>query len=778
MMRIVGITTVLVAPWQSCLGFVRPEIKATFMPHVSWETRLHAFEKDELDLANQGLKALLSPTGKGAAPTSSTSPAAATAAIPSNNAAGEATKQAVVEAVSKTPVMEKIPDNPVVAAAAEASPPPAIVEKSLPPAIPDLPSSVAPVKAAAVQQSETVLKIIPQKTAAVAESSSSSTYNDIVEAFRQAHMEKLPKVVATPPSSSAKAPTLSEFLPVKLKESFLTAADSWKSIQENGGAANGQVNVPKIEMNTMGEGYKDMAQQKLKIIVDPDTFSSIKQYFQSSGPKVKYMTIDELIDLFKLDLSGVEQFKATYAASLTNAGQQIDHAASSVATSYGTLAASLEALQATLRNNPDDFSKVFDAMNLKETAGWYVGATVSLMVLVGSAVAPAFEIKKKGRKIILTDAATPGLAPEIEVTKPETAVIQIEAIQADVEEKEAAKLEVAEQIQFLKNATEEVYEQLAALQEEKSLRAYEVATMKSELRTVVNRLDFTMSEEQHLRKSLEQTQKKLDDETSFLRAELEQRAATEEELREELAETKDRLAAETKRLKAAQKKAKSTAALAEVEKLENEKAELEKEMLSLRSEVAGLQKQLQQSAGSEPTAELQGKPNGSSSKAKTSSDKILSEAAALPASTASYSDMSERFFVAISEPAEPKQTTSAVRGAKAASRSTTGETATIKRTKKKKVSKKKMAVKKKKSAEKAKPPVTAIETAKTAAAAPDKTKTTVAADWASLSVSALKRKTVKELTSYLESMGLPTTDSAGKILKKDLLVENLMSASA
>lgn len=44
-------------------------------------------------------------------------------------------------------------------------------------------------------------------------------------------------------------------------------------------------------------------------------------------------------------------------------------------------------------------------------------------------------------------------------------------------------------------------------------------------------------------------------------------------------------------------------------------------------------------------------------------------------------------------------------------------------------------------------------------------------DWSDLSEGALKRKTVKELSDYLESRGARTKGSDGKPLKKDELVE-------
>lgn len=48
-------------------------------------------------------------------------------------------------------------------------------------------------------------------------------------------------------------------------------------------------------------------------------------------------------------------------------------------------------------------------------------------------------------------------------------------------------------------------------------------------------------------------------------------------------------------------------------------------------------------------------------------------------------------------------------------------------------------------------------------------------DWSSLSLSTLKRKTVRDLKDYLEAKGATAIDAEGKPLKKDQLVEVVLS---
>jgi len=52
----------------------------------------------------------------------------------------------------------------------------------------------------------------------------------------------------------------------------------------------------------------------------------------------------------------------------------------------------------------------------------------------------------------------------------------------------------------------------------------------------------------------------------------------------------------------------------------------------------------------------------------------------------------------------------------------------------------------------------------------------VGEDWAILSDSALRRKTVAQLKSYLESKGFTTVGNDGKILKKALLLDAVRAA--
>eukprot|EP00522_Entomoneis_paludosa_P012290 CAMPEP_0172451770 /NCGR_PEP_ID=MMETSP1065-20121228/9664_1 /TAXON_ID=265537 /ORGANISM="Amphiprora paludosa, Strain CCMP125" /LENGTH=772 /DNA_ID=CAMNT_0013203741 /DNA_START=118 /DNA_END=2436 /DNA_ORIENTATION=+ len=612
--------------------------------------------------------------------------------------------------------------------------------------------AVAPVQQVVepIIQPQPVLEILPKPVSAPVVSTGdlgSASYKDAVEAFRQFHNEKLPTIVPTSPGGSGKAPSFLEFM----GDQTSSIAASLKNSYENFDAS--QLSTSSLDMQKLSS--KDIP--KITIMVDPEKYQALKNYLQEVKSATKFITVEELKDMLHLDqiqvptvqelehTLGIDNLKAISETSLNFASEGVDK----TLVSWGTFVDSVNAVKATLETTPDDLSKVYDAMNIRETGAWYIGATVGVMLLFGSTV------NYKVRKIVLTDAAMPETKAEKDGKGTEKKLTpQQEAKAQELTDKAAAKKLMDEQVQTLKDATMEVYEQLAALKEEKNTRAYDVATMKSELRTVMNKLDLTVSEEQNLRVSLEATQKKLKEETTFLRKELEQRAAAEEDLRDQLAKTKDKLADETKKVKKAKEDAKGevVAAEAEVKKLAEEKAEMEQSMMMLRKEVSELQQQL---TGEEPANVLKEPTKSSEPKRKSKTQKGTT----LPTTT-SYSEMSDSFFEAISEPVEAKK--SAVRGAK----EETASTATKPKSKKK--ASKKVSIKKaqKKSASAA--TVSTEETPET---------TVGASDLSSLSPSALKRKTVKELTEYLEAKGAPTTDAEGKKLKKDFLVQTILSSA-
>ncbi|CAB9501749.1 expressed unknown protein [Seminavis robusta] len=73
--------------------------------------------------------------------------------------------------------------------------------------------------------------------------------------------------------------------------------------------------------------------------------------------------------------------------------------------------------------------------------------------------------------------------------------------------------------------------------------------------------------------------------------------------------------------------------------------------------------------------------------------------------------------------------------------------------------------------------VVAKNQTKTTKVTSNKTKEATKLDWARLAPSTLKRKTVKELTGYLEKKGIQVKDENGKTFKKDTLVHLILNAS-
>lgn len=588
------------------------------------------------------------------------------------------------------------------------------------------------------QPATTVVEIIHQATSAPLASDATATGAtfDATENFRQHYLRMLPDVVPrTNTEDIGKARPLVDYL---LNAAGVASEGARELV------ANKYIKVNEYLKSMAPEGF---AQEKISISIDLETYRKISDYFKTLKQDKQFEPSGEMVNLLGAAL-GMDRIKDLSVITWNYAAQEVDK----TTTSFNKFLDSLDRLNSLLQARPSSISQIYDAIEIRENGGWYIGATVLALLAVGTAV----DNEPGKRQIILTEAAMPGSSKHYLETQSAKATAVQNAMQIagararEIEENDATRKAMEEQVNNLKDATLEVLEQLEALKVEKNTRAYEVATMKSELRTVMNKLDLTLNQERNLRMSLEETQKQLKEETTSLRAQLQERAAAEEELRDQLAETKDRLAEEINKVEQAKDDAKLNldSAKAEVLLLQKEKLEMEQKMQLMRNEVSELQKKLtaaktlsdpEKFNGSDlpsPNDILENEINGSNNSV---------EKASQPKNNASYGDTSERFFGAISQSVKPSAGSVVVPGVREKTNAAIPTSPIVDQT-----------------------------------AVPNKAdkkvlKNGAELDWSQMSPSTLKRKTVKELTAYLEAKGATTTDAKGKYLKKDVLVQSILS---
>lgn len=700
------------------------------------------------------LSSMLSEYAKSSASTSSpkvaTSSKAAAAASPKVAASSEpltqSTSSSVETTTAATPVVvESPPPTPVF-------PEPAAVITSTPPVVPEVVATPEPLPKVLPEKVEKVLANIPaspsMKPASTMTEYASTTpnYRQNAEALREQYLRSRPQIhESIVPQSSAATTSASTI------KSASTASDPAPTLPEFL-ADRLQVVASKTQQVTAANWQSTKASTSKSI-------HSMQDYWAAKGPEisqnVQQSVKESVAKMQHIDTQGLDAWKKqtiqapsvdgseTAARMQQYFSTEVPHAVASVGLSWNAFVASWGDLSTTVEEAATRGGKMTPeelavALNLKETGGWYLTAGGVFLLLVGAAMNDGGSGASMSSSSVATTATADMSA--MEATKAEEARQQ--------EEEQAAQLLVDEQMATLQEATAAVYKQLEEMKAEKSERAYEVATMKSELRSVMNKLDLTSSQEQSLRASLDETQKKFKTETDLLRAQLEERVAAEQELRAQLEETKCRLDAETKNVEKAKADAtkKVKAAKDEVTKLKGEKTEMEQEMETLREQVAALQKQLGGEGVVDLDVDVAAPPTAT--KKKGSKAKTSTKATSLP-NTESYNELSDAFSEAISEASDAAKTKKSS-GPRSPKRKAKSSTAAAKKTKKVSV-KKKSAPVKRNGVSKDEP------------------------DWSGLSAATLKRKTIKELTSYLELKGASTTDSDGNKLKKQDLVERVLS---
>eukprot|EP00522_Entomoneis_paludosa_P014811 CAMPEP_0172450816 /NCGR_PEP_ID=MMETSP1065-20121228/9039_1 /TAXON_ID=265537 /ORGANISM="Amphiprora paludosa, Strain CCMP125" /LENGTH=518 /DNA_ID=CAMNT_0013202653 /DNA_START=222 /DNA_END=1778 /DNA_ORIENTATION=- len=467
-------------------------------------------------------------------------------------------------------------------------------------------------------------------------------------------------------------------------------------------------------------------------------------YVNSQAPKYAELIKNGKLDqeISKIDMTGVdtlkknimslnpEKFDEMFSSPLFSLNNQLT-------ASWADFLASLTAVKSTMQQSQFSPQDITTALDLKSTSGWYFGAAVLLL----------------------------GIHSASEDNQATTAPVGVDALMSAAASPKRAPLSLKETIEMLQNTAEVVNSELKDIKAEKATVDYEFATLKSELRDVQNKLDLSANHERELHKSLEATKAQLSKETKSLRLKVEKGSKVEEKLRKQLDQVEQKLAKQRVALARVTKKTNKEVGVEQKKskQLAAEKADIAAEILILLEQVQSLRLQQNEEEarrdaliapamkkerelvlnGGGGTAVLEKppvratarpKPRATKPKATTGS----SQRAASVKSNAQLVDLSNAFFADIAEPTKP-------------------------------VSKSPAA-----------PTKTSPSAAKSKQMAkPIKNKAAVAAkgdgDWSHLSISTLKRKTVKDLTAYLESKGAHTTSPDGKILKKDALVELVLN---
>ena len=744
-------------------GFVLPRSSTNqLLP-----TTTSLFAQDGILLMQKGLKWVLVPNSKepyvGDVPSLSSSGATTAVETELNNPLPIRSAAEAVSTTSSVPVSPQIP---------------ASLEQA----------ATAPLKPVVVKSSQ-VLEILPSTV----DGSSSSAENavdiqQVVEAFRGNHWARMPDIQETVSSEAGRqAPLLGDFLKgqaealgaeaisdpnsAKFTEILKSMQDSSPqvlvaatlgSVQENGAKYSQLIQESGAKCSQLvqesgaeyshlvqesgakysqliqesGAKYSQMAKEsagavsdyvreavppiKQSVKIDPTVFQALKEKIESTSTQT--LSMEELKEFLMLD-----QLKAVGTEKLQSIAN-VDLFSFTALSSWSDFMASLEAVKSMLQQDGMTWDDVVNAMNLKENGTWYFAASFLILVFTIS----IGNSEDKDQRIILTEAAMPTSSDNESPSNSESPRLLL----------------VDEEVNKLKDATSAMYAQLNKMNEDKNARAYEVATLQSELRNVMNKLDTQSTQEKELRLELEATKNQLERDTESLRQQLQERVAAEEELRQELASTQAKLEEEMEKVKMAKMESEKEmlAAKAEVTKLEGEKLELVDEIASLRDEMESLRQRLRESeeqnstpehrdvvlndSGRSPTPGLNG-DDGEDSYVETMPAKraairgTATEARPGPSlPTISFEGLSNIYFADIADSvnsASSSQPTKSV----AVKSARTKAAPTRKRVVKKVVVKKVVAKK--------------IE------------KPDVNGDWSSMAPSTLKRKTVKELSEYLES---------------------------
>ena len=411
---------------------------------------------------------------------------------------------------------------------------------------------------------------------------------------------------------------------------------------------------------------------------NPDA-TSMAEYIKTKVPE--YLSTLEKADLAaSIDSATLDTLKANLATTVPRSIEALEAPVvllkGQITASWGDFLASLVAVKATVMQGQVSYDSIIQSLNLEETSVWYFGAAVALLGVSSG----MYEMDPKNK---IPAVVVPGITDS------------------------KVPLSAVEKLTMLQEATKEVNAQLKELQLEKASVDYECATLKSDLRTVQNKLTLSQMEEKQIKASLEYTQEHFKEETEDLKKKMNKHTRAEKKLQKELASMQEDLTERETLLK--EIKAKGTKDLRaerrKVKELEEQKASMVEETEQLKKQVRELSAKLQKLADvKSPSSKSEETPKTRAPKKKApANNKQVASGAALM-------DLSAAFFADIEEPSKT------VSSPPPATKRKTRKTATTA----------------KKSAVKSTPNGSGI-------------------DWSQLSASTLKRKTVKDLTAYLEA---------------------------
>jgi hypothetical protein len=503
-----------------------------------------------------------------------------------------------------------------------------------------------------------------------------------------------------------------------------------------------------------------------------NALNSIKEAPGTSGQASKLSEfLKEKVPSFSTDFGKLDLPKPDFNVDLSGFDLTTERIKASLESiPVDKLSSTFDNLGKSLQNGGFTAQSILESMSSAEK-GWYLAAGSVVLAAVGAGIRNTYE-------------------DQLETTTLETKEKQANAKEpAKISEADSVEDDMVSQIKELSQMTTALSNELKQIKTQKSKKDYDVATMQSDVRELQNAMDAQKKSEKALKLQLAQTEKKLAAETAQLQQKL-------EEANKKFKDEKDAMKKTNKKL---QKDL--DAALASVAALEAEKAELQTQLNALGIEEVEAQlaelglnevaKKPNRKQEPEPVVEIEPESNSEAQAATTTTKSSSSR----PQDTffANFTEIPLDELPAVASESTEKNKSSKTR---AASKQPPSKKTNIKKNSPKK-SATKGAIKKQveqkpeeKKAETKKTEAKKVETKKTEAEKSEMKKTETkkkeAADsvvsggsenWNSLSESTLKRKTVKELTSYLEEKGLTTTGGDGKTLKKADLVAVVLSQS-
>jgi len=459
-----------------------------------------------------------------------------------------------------------------------------------------------------------------------------------------------------------------------------------------------------------------------------------------------------------------------------------------VTASWADFLASLVAVKSTFEQGQHSFDGMIESHDLERTSAWVFGAAIFIL------------------------GVQSGL--------PQTKLKSVGQVSSSLVEVPKIPLTIQEKLKLLQNATDAVNSQLKELRIEKASADYEVATLKSELRVVKNQLMLGEMKERHLNTTLKVQQDQFAQETRDLRAQIEQNTEAERELKNAIARMEKDLTDKQLVLVEIKEAGKNDVRAERInaKKLKAEKDKMATELDSFKEQISALREQVDkmkvvtekelvvngvdkpqktlEHKSKSPTKDVELAVNGASA-SETDNDKPSDpqRSRGLATDIEKSGNAKKTHARKAKTPVTEKETIMYGASSDLATEATIEKPATPEKARGRKQKATTTAVKSNIMlidlsnaffADIAEPvhPVSNPPTAKKPVSTPRAKKKTIrknagsrnqsnqdAADWSHLSVSTLKRKTIKDLTSYLAVKGKVTEGPDGKALRKDALVE-------